>query len=122
MRFSREAELLISSLRGLPSENSDENLRNSASLGSVLEACIERYNIGKSTPEETILKEWSNIVGKDFARRCHPVRIDRAGNLVLATTNATVRRELIFMEDRILTAVGSLSNCNHIRRILLIAG
>jgi len=69
-----------------------------------------------------VLENWENIVGKTFARRCRPERIDPSGALIVQVPNATVRRELIFMEDRILTALGSIEGCGHIHRVVLKAG
>jgi hypothetical protein len=120
--FSKEAESLISSLRSLPEDHSSARDLGTKQLGSVLEACVEKYHIGRSTPEETILENWENIVGRSFAQRCRPERIDPSGALIVQAGNATVRRELIFMQDRILTALSSLPGCHHIVRVILKSG
>lgn len=121
-RFSREAQSLISSLRELPEDDALSPSPSAMPLDSLIEACIERHHIGKRTPQETILENWSRIVGESFARRCRPERIDASGTLIVQSSNATVRRELMFMEDRILTALGSMEGCQHIRRVILKAG
>jgi hypothetical protein len=121
MRFPPEAERLISAFRNLP-EHDDAAYSGSKSLSSSIEACMDRYHIGRSTPGETILAAWDAIVGPRFAKLCRPVRIDRSGNLVVSADNASARRELMFMEDRILTAVASMPECGHVRRVVLIAG
>ncbi|MGC9450821.1 MAG: DUF721 domain-containing protein [Oceanipulchritudo sp.] len=121
-RFSREAEQLIASLRSLPDDPSSETGTGAKPLDSLLEACVEKYHIGKNTPEETILENWNNIVGPAFSARCRPERIDASGALVVRAGNATVRRELIFMEERILTALGSLPGCQDIHRVVLKSG
>ena len=119
MPFSREAEELIRQLRGLAEDPAESRGAGARQLDSLLETCIERYHLGKNTPEETILENWPRIVGKENARRCRPERIDRSGTLVIQVGNATLRRELMFMEDRILTALGSLPDCGHIHRVHL---
>ena len=121
-KFSREAESLIASLRSLPEERSRARDKGVKGLGSVIETCVEKYHIGKQTPEERILENWPKIVGESFARRCRPERIDFSGALIVQAGNATVRRELIFMEDRILTALGTLPGCGHIDRVILKGG
>lgn len=121
-RFSRGIQKLISSLRSLPDDELESSTPHAKPMDSLIEACIERHHIGKSTPEEQILENWARIVGEPFARRCRPERIDRSGALIVQSSNATVRRELIFMEDRILTAIGSMEGCQHINRVVLKAG
>jgi hypothetical protein len=120
--FTPEAESLILSLRSSPEQLSTARDKGTKPLGSVMEACIEKFHIGRKTPEESILENWECIVGAAFAKRCHPERVDPSGALIVAASNATVRRELIFMEPRILTALGTLEGCNHIHRVVLKAG
>lgn len=120
MPFNRETEKLISALRGLPEELDDPAVnRGVKDLAALLDNCIDRYHLDRNTPEETILENWERIVGKGFASRCRPERLEPSGTLRVQATNPTVRRELIFMEDRILTAIASLEGCQHIRKVLL---
>ena len=119
--FSKEAESLISSFRGYPQKPSRAWDAGTKPFGSLLEACIQKYHIGKSTPEELILENWVRIVGPTFSKRCRPERID-SGTLVVQAANSVVRQELQFMESRILTALGSLKGCQHIHRIVTKAG
>lgn len=120
--FSPEVESLIASFRAVPLQ--DALLRDAGAkpFGSIIESCVERYHIGRSTPQERILENWVRIVGPEYAARCRPERIDPSGALVVQVANATLRRELIFMEDRILTALGSIEGCERIRRVVLKAG
>ena len=119
--FSKEAESLITSLRRLPDQKSKSRNKGTKSFGSLLEACIERYHIGKQTPEERILENWVRIVGPSFANRCRPERIDGT-TLIVQAPNSVVRQELKFMENRIITALGSLKGCQHIHRVATKAG
>lgn len=119
--FSKEAESLITSLRQLPEQQSKARNKGTKSLGSLLETCIERYHIGKQTPQERILENWERIVGPSFANRCQPERID-GNTLIVQAGNSVVRQELKFMEHRILTALGSLEGCQHIHRVATKAG
>lgn len=121
-KFSRREEGLIASFRGLPGENMPRRDSWAKSMDSLIEALVERHHIGKKTPEESIQENWSRIVGEAFARRCRPERIDPSGALIVQVPNATVRRELIFSEGRMLTVLGSLPDCHHINRIVLKAG
>lgn len=121
MRFSRTVEELIADLRNLPGPEGNAQERSPKGFGDLVEWVVERHEIGKHTLEERILAEWPQIVGPAFAKRCQPVRIDPSGTLLLEAGNATVRRELIFMEDRILTALGSLEGGDRIHRVALLA-
>lgn len=118
MPFSPRIEELIRQFRGLPVDEAESNSAAPRRMDSILETCIDRYHIGRKTPEETVLENWSRIIGQRFASRCRPVRIDRSGNLVIEIHNATLRRELMFLEDRILTTLVSLPECGHVRGIV----
>ena len=116
-RFPPEIEELISSLRSLPDVGDAIRDAGTKGLGSLVEACVEKYHIGRQTPEEVILENWPRIMGQDFAGRCRPERITAAGCLLIQVPNPTVRRELMFYEGRILTALGSLPGCQHVHSI-----
>lgn len=115
--FSREAESLIASLRSLPEEMESGQDTGIKEIGSLIETCVEKYSIGKRTPEEEIMENWNRIVGEAFATRSRPERITASGQLVIQVPNPTLRREMIFHEGRILTALGSLPSCHHIHGI-----
>lgn len=113
---------MIASFRSMPEDVSTAQDKGTKPMGSLLETCIERFHIGRKTPEEAILENWERIVGAAFCKRCRPERIDPSGALIVQVPNATVRRELIFMEERILTALGAIEGCGHIHRVVLKAG
>lgn len=120
--FSPEVESLIASLRSMPMQKGIRKDKGTKGFGSLVESCVEKYHIGRKTPEETILEHWQRIVGTPFAHRCKPERITASGCLIIQVPNSTLRRELIFMEGRILTALGSLEGCQHISKIIVKAG
>jgi hypothetical protein len=121
MPFSRKAEETIKDFRGLPRDPLHDRSGAPKNMGSIIEACLERFAIGQQTAEDILLENWERIIGKDFAMRCRPRRIDGT-TLIIEVPNPTVRREMLFIEDRILTAVASLPKCNSIRRVILTAG
>jgi len=122
MKFARRVENIIADFRGLPRDDSRSIDRGAKSLGSAVEVCFDRYKIDQETPHEIILSHWSRIVGPRFAQRCQPERIDRSGMLLINVNNSILRRELQFMEDRILTALRSIKGCENINGIVLKAG
>jgi hypothetical protein len=121
-RFNPFEEKEIAAFLQVPDEDAPANDRGTKPINSIVELLIDRYHLDRETPEETILNNWNRIVGEAFAKRCHPERISPAGALIVAVPNTVVRRELMFMEDRILTALGSLQGCGHIRSVVLKSG
>ena len=97
--FPNEVESLIASLRSIPEEGYIKYDKGTKGFGSLMEACVEKYHIGRKTPEEEILENWDRILGKSFANRCRPEKITASGCLIIQVPNPTLRRELIFMED-----------------------
>jgi hypothetical protein len=122
MRFSPQAEDLIADLRSIPVERSRFLDRGTKPLDSLIEVCLERHKIGRETTEETIMRHWRQIVGPEFASRCAPLRIDARQRLLIAVPNASLRRELQFHEDRLMTALRSIEGCDHLRGVVLRAG
>lgn len=122
MPYSSEVKKLIADFYGFQEEKSSMRDRGAKSVASILEACVEKYQIGKETPQEKILANWPSIIGKSYANRCAPEKVDHSGILVIRVGNSILRRELHFMEDRIMTAIRSLDGCDHIRGITFKAG
>ena len=106
----------------MPETNWPKRDAGAIGLDSLIETCIEKHSIGQSTAEEEILDNWERIVGKTFASRSRPEKITASGYLIIQVPNPTLRREMIFMEGRILTALGSLPKCQHVSRIIFKGG
>jgi len=122
MKFNREIENLIASFRQLPEHDSEMIERHTKGLDSIVEVLLERHAIGRDTPEELILNNWAAIVGPTYAKRCAPERIGADGKLVIRVANPILRREMMFHEDRIMTALRSIEGCEHIKGVVLKAG
>jgi hypothetical protein len=120
--FNAFEENEIAHFLGLPDADKPAIDRSAKPMDSLVELLIERYHLDRETPEEVVLRNWTRIVGENFANRCYPERISQSGSLIVAVPNTVVRRELMFMEDRILTALGSLPGCGHIRAVVLKSG
>lgn len=122
MPFSRSVENLIANFREVPGSRSRLVERGTKPFDSIVEVCIEKYHLGRETPEECVLSHWTQIVGERLAGRCRPLRIDARQNLIIAVSNPSLRRELQFHEDRIMTALRSIEGCAHIRGVIFRAG
>ncbi len=113
---------LISAFRGLEEPSSRSIDRGAKGIDSLVELCVERYQLGKETPEEIIARNWHHIVGERFAGQCAPEKIDASRTLIIRVPGSAARRELAFSEDRIMTAIRSLDGCGRIQGISLRAG
>lgn len=122
MPFSRQAENLIADLRSVPRIYSRAIDRGTKPIDSIIEVCLERHKIGRETTEETIMRNWCRIMGEQFASRCTPLRIDAQKRLIIGVGNASLRRELQFHEDRIMTALRTIPGCEHLKNVLFRAG
>lgn len=120
--FNAFEEREIARFLGVPDEENPPRNRPTKSIGNLVDVLVDRYHLDRETPEETILQNWPHIVGENFSKRCYPERITASGTLIVAVPNTVVRRELMFMETRILTAIGSLQGCEHIRSVTLKSG
>ncbi len=119
MEFPRRVENLIANLRSFP-ENSDNSIvRQPCRLDSVLEVVLEKYQIGKPRPAETIIESWKSIMGELNAHRCRPQRIDGRGRLIISVANQTLRQELNFQRSTILNRIRRLPGCAEITDVYL---
>jgi hypothetical protein len=113
---------LIAALRGIPEPQSQAITRGAKTLGNLVDVCCKRYAIGHDRPEDTIQQNWPAIIGAAYAARSAPERINNSKMLVVQVANPSIRRELMFCEDRIMTALRALPDCQHIRGIVFRAG
>jgi len=117
MRLPREIETAIAEFRGLPMPECDVRTLTAVPLDSLLEVLIERYDIGKVRPEQTIMENWVKILGEKLAHRCAPERIDAQDRLVINVPNPILRREMLFDRERIRQRVCALPGCGHIKAV-----
>ena len=122
-RFSRVAEDLIASLRGIPSEDPRAMRRRpSQGMGDLLEALRSKHGIGRPTAEQALRDAWSGIVGPANAGYSHPVRIDERGRLLVHASHAVVRDELFHNRAEILERIRRLPGCGAVARLHLVQG
>jgi len=122
MKLPRKIEDAIADFRGLPRAKGNDWDRGAVNMNSLLEVLIERYQIGRERPEQTIMAHWREIVGDTNAPRCAPERIDSQGRLVVSVSNPILRRELHFARRRMLGKLNALPGCAEIRDIDFKAG
>lgn len=120
--FSRIAEELVGELRGIASEEPKRaRKRATQPLAAVVEQLLQKHQIGRSSPEQTIRDHWTEIVGPANASYSHAVSIERNRLLVL-TSHAVVRNELFHHRDEIVARIRRLRGCETVKALNLRAG
>ena len=114
--FPRKVENMIAAFRGLPESDSRAKDRGVRELGPLIDQILDKYQIGRSSPEERLRQNWTGIVGTANAAYSHPLHIAR-GTLQILTSHAVVRSELQLHNDEILDRVRSIAGCEGVRRL-----
>lgn len=122
MPFPRHVENMIASLRGLPPDRSRSRLRETAPIGDLVSGILEKYRIGMPSMEETIMKNWDEIVGPANAGFVNLLKIENERRVLIAVSNPVVKQELFFHRKLILARIKALPGCRDIREIVLRAG
>ncbi|HUR59691.1 MAG TPA: DUF721 domain-containing protein [Opitutaceae bacterium] len=120
--FSKLAENLVGELRRVPSEDpARSKKRPTRALSELIEDVLQKNQIGRSTPEQTIREHWVELVGPAAASYSHPARIERNMLFVLAG-HAVVRNELFHHRAEIVARIRKLPGCANVKALNLRAG
>lgn len=121
-QFSRIAEELVGDLRGVAyDEPTRAKRRATQNLAALIEDLLQKNQIGRSSPEQTIREQWVQIVGSAAASYSHPARIER-NRLVVLAAHAVVRNELFHHRDAIVAKIRALPGCADVKSLNLRAG
>ena len=120
--FSKLAEDLIGDLRGVgPEDPARSRRRPTRPLAELIEELLQKNQIGRSSPEQTIRDHWPQLVGPSNAAHSHPARIERNRLLVLVP-HSVVRNELFHHRDEIVARIKKLPGCADVKALNLRAG
>jgi hypothetical protein len=120
-QFSKLAETLVGDLRGIPSDDPPRaKKRPTKPLADLIEELLQKNQIGRSSPEQTIREQWPELVGVGLARDSHPARIERNRLIVLA--HSVCRNELFHYRSEIVAKIQKLPGCAHVKSLNLRAG
>ena len=121
-QFSKIAVELVGDLRGIASDEPKRSRkRPTQPLAAVLEQLLQKHQIGRSSPEQTIRDRWVELVGAANAAYSHPARIER-NLLVVLAAHSVVRNELFLHRLQIAERVRQLPGCGHVKALNLRAG
>ena len=120
--FSRIAEELVGDLRGVAFDDPKRSRKRATqSLAALIEDVLQKNQIGRSSPENSIRERWVELVGPANASYSHPARIER-NRLVVLAAHAVVRNELFHHRDEIVSRIQKVPGCAHIKSLNLRAG
>jgi len=77
-------------------------------LGSIIREAVGRDEVLRMARAQRALRNWSEIVGPDLARRSQPDRFER-GTVWVAVTGSAWAQELRMIKDRILERLCEVS-------------
>jgi hypothetical protein len=117
MRFSKNNEDIIADFRGLPRTVSAASRRVPLPLDNLLVVLKEKYKLEQPSPERELVENWEMIFGK-LAGRCNPIRIKET-TLIISVTNQTLRAELQFQKQAILSKIRTLEQCKEIKDLVI---
>jgi len=120
--FSKLAEELVGELRGVPFDDPKRSRkRPTKPLADLIEELMQKNQIGRSSPEQTIREKWAELVGSANAAYSHPARLER-NMLVVLAAHAVVRNELFLHRAEIVTRIRKLPGCGDVKALNLRAG
>jgi len=120
--FSKLAEELIGELRGVAAaEPRRSTKRPTRKLGEAIELLLDKYQIGRDAPIQTIRERWAELVGTANAAYSHPVRLER-NLLTVLTSHAVVRNEIFLHRTEIVARVRQLPGCGALKALNVRAG
>ncbi|MCC6414566.1 MAG: DUF721 domain-containing protein [Opitutaceae bacterium] len=121
-QFSRVAEEMIGDLRQIPLNVPRRQIkRRTKGLAEVMDELLEKYKIGRDSPEQAIRERWPDLVGRANASYSHPVSIER-GRLLVLVSHAVVRSELFHHREAIAEKIRQIPGCKEVRNLNLRAG
>jgi hypothetical protein len=121
-QFSKLAEELVGDFRGIEFEDPRRSVkRPTQNLQALVEELLTQYQIGRSSPEQTIREKWAELVGPANAAYSHAVTIERNRLLVLAA-HSVVRNELFHHRDAIVARIRQLPGCDGVKSLNIRAG
>jgi predicted nucleic acid-binding Zn ribbon protein len=98
-----EIDDLLAQFRGIPRTYRADPPARARNLDRLMDQLTARYKIESPRIEHLIIQHWRTIVGPHRAHRCKPSKILDDGKLVITTTNSTLRSELQFDAEQILS-------------------
>lgn len=120
--FSKSALKAIADFKGIPFKPSRARMRSTKNIENLVDVLFKQHGIEQTKPERVLMQHWREILGGRFAHRCSPVKITAQGVLLIATSNASLRNEILFQKASILKKIQAIPECDNIKDLRLQSG
>ena len=121
-QFSKIADELVGDLRGIASDEPRRSRKRATQpLAAVVEQLMQKYQIGRDSPEHVIRAHWPELVGAANATYSHPARLER-NLLTVFAAHSVVRNELFLHREEIVARIRQLPGCATVKALNLRAG
>jgi hypothetical protein len=88
-------------------------------IKEALEGLLKNMGLYPVFLEQKIISHWPEIIGRDLARYCTPVKIEK-GTLWLSVENSCWRNEMLFMQENFLRQANAFIGRPLLKHILFI--
>jgi len=90
-------------------------------ISKILDSVIQSLGLAKKLKEGEAIAHWEEAVGPEIARHTTPVKI-RNSKLFVQVNSASWKNELMFLKEKILLKLNSISDEAVITDIIFVAG
>ena len=118
----RSAEELIAEFLRVPHDRSRSRRRPTQAMSDLVENILQKHQVGRDSPEQTIREHWGEVVGGANAHYSHAAQIDPRGRLIVLASHSVVRNELFHHRALIVEKIRKLPGCSHVRELNIRAG
>ena len=91
---------------------------NSLSIKAILSEMVRELRLGTKLNEARIQEKWSQIVGNSIANHTEKIEL-RQQTLVLYIASSSLKQELLFSKEKIITLVNDALKEKCIKEILI---
>lgn len=96
-------------------------VRAPSALGDLLAETVRRRSWRDRLQGATAFDLWADIVGRDLAQRCEPVRI-AGGTLVVRASDQAWATQLTYLQRQIVTRVNEVLGAGTVARVRITVG
>ena len=122
-QFSKLAEELIGDLRGIYQSQPHRQVKRATKpAGDFIQALMNKYHVGESSPAQALRDRWPEIVTPTLAAYSHVAEISESGWLVVIVSNSVAKQELSNNRRIFLSRIKATPGCESIKGINLRAG
>jgi hypothetical protein len=122
-KFSNLAEELIGDLRGIYQPQHHRQVKRATKpAAEFIQALINKYHVGESSPAQALRDRWPEIVTPILAAYSHVAEISESGWLVVIVSNSVAKQELSNNRRLFLSRIKATPGCDSIKGINFRAG